>query len=85
MNSEANRPELDKIKLAKVRDGFRTHGVSISGWAKAHNLSAPLVHRILGGHSKCMRGESHRAAVLLGLKMGKAADPATFDPTAALR
>lgn len=85
MNSAAVATNLDKAKLDKVRDGFRSHGVSVSGWAKANNLSAPLVHRILAGHIKCVRGESHRAAVLLGLKKGQAADPATFDPATALR
>lgn len=85
MNSDANRTGMDKNKLAKVRDGFRLHGVSVSGWAKANNLSAPLVHRILSGRAKCVRGESHRAAVLLGLKAGKAADHSSFDPSAALR
>jgi gp16 family phage-associated protein len=85
MNFDCTKPQIDSASLNKIRDGFRSHGVSIAGWAKANNLSAPLVHRVLGGHLKCTRGESHRAAVLLGLKKGAASTPATYDPAAALR
>ncbi|HEY9105235.1 MAG TPA: hypothetical protein VIN58_01060 [Roseateles sp.] len=85
MNSDAVAVDLNREAIRKVRDGFRVHGVSVAGWAKANNLSAPLVHRILAGHMKCTRGESHRAAVLLGLKKGEASSPSTYDPSAALR
>ncbi len=56
----------------QVRRDFIRRGESINAWATRHGFSPSLVSDILCGRRKCLRGESHRAAVLLGLKVGEA-------------
>lgn len=67
----------------RIRAEFKRQGVSISAWARKHNLSPQLVHRVLD-KGAATRGESHRAAVLLGLKKAPIGDLDTFNPGAAL-
>lgn len=59
-------------KPAEVRAEFERTGTSIAQWARTHKLNPNLVYEILSGKAnrKCRRGQSHRAAVLLGLKDG---------------
>jgi len=56
--------------LAEAREEFDMQGLSISGWARENGFSANLVFDILGGRKKCLRGQSHRIAVTLGIKQG---------------
>lgn len=68
----------------RIRAEFKRQGISVAAWAKKHNLNTQLVHRVLDG-APGSRGESHRAAVLLGLKKGAAiGDLDSFNPAAAL-
>lgn len=53
---------------AKAR--LRRLGITAQEFAKANKLSPSTVYAVLNGQKKCTRGESHRAAVLLGLKEG---------------
>lgn len=53
-----------------VKDAFAERGLSISQWARKHNLAPQYVYDLLNGRTNGARGESHRAAVLLGLKEG---------------
>lgn len=55
----------------QVRAEFDRKGVSIAAWAREHQVSRSLVYEILAGRKKCIRGNSHRVAVLLGLKSGE--------------
>lgn len=60
---------------AEVRQEFARRGWSISAWAKCHSYNANLVISILADDEtcpriKCLRGDSHRIAVQLGLKDG---------------
>jgi len=55
---------------AQARAEFERRGVSIAAWARDHGVSRSLVYEILAGRKKCHRGDSHRIAVLLGLKDG---------------
>ena len=59
----------------EVRDEFIAAGQSIAGWSRANKTSPRLVYAILSEASsrRCLRGESHRIAVLLGLKRGSLA------------
>lgn len=60
-----------KTKTARqVRTELRRSGVSIAEWARANQASYSLTHELLAGRIKGHRGESHRIAVLLGLKDG---------------
>lgn len=56
---------------AEVRAELKRKGISISQWATANGISVLLVYQLLSGRRKGDRGESHRAAVLLGLKDGE--------------
>ncbi|WP_297572629.1 DNA-binding protein [uncultured Deefgea sp.] len=53
---------------------FRANGICINDWCRENKLSRFTVLDLLRGRRKGLRGEAHRAAVLLGLK----ADPATL-------
>ena len=58
---------------AQARAEFERRGLSIAAWSRQHGLTPSLVYEILGGHAhrRCLRGQSHRAAVLLGMKLGE--------------
>jgi gp16 family phage-associated protein len=63
------------VKTAEqVKKEFARKGVSIRAWAMANEFDPKLVYEILtSGVSKkrpCLRGQSHKIAVRLGLKNG---------------
>ena len=66
------------MKQLKTREeilaDFYRHGMSLSGWARTHNLPRQIVHDLLHGRCKGRRGMAHKAAVLLGLKDGVIAE-----------
>ncbi|HMW70065.1 MAG TPA: DNA-binding protein [Nitrosomonas sp.] len=60
-----------KLKTRQeVRAEFRRKGITVREWARKHNLSDLVVYQVLAGRNKCFWGESHRCAVLLGIKDG---------------
>lgn len=63
---------------AQVRDEFTAAGVSISEWARAHGFQRMTVVDVLRGTRKGKRGEAHRVAVALGLKVGRLVDVKNF-------
>lgn len=60
---------------AQARAEFERKGLSIAAWAQQQGVHANLVYEILNGNARrrCLRGQSHRVAVLLGLKHGELA------------
>ncbi len=54
----------------QVRAIFDEQGISIADFARTHQLNCNTVYQLLDGAKKGKRGESHHAAVLLGLKKG---------------
>ncbi|TDF86431.1 DNA-binding protein [Pseudomonas sp. H9] len=56
----------------EARARLALQGISAKEWAEKHDLSPSTVYAVLNGQKKCLRGESHRAAVLLGIKDGEA-------------
>jgi gp16 family phage-associated protein len=62
-------PEEARAKLDE-------QGLSIARWAVMNGLNPNTVSDLLNGRKKGVRGESHNAAVLLGLKRGKIANHA---------
>lgn len=54
----------------QVRQDFAARGESFAEFARKHGLSQSTVNEVLAGRKKGRRGEAHRAAVLLGLKVG---------------
>lgn len=55
----------------EARADFDRKGLSIAGWAREHGFSRSLVYEILAGRKRCLRGDSHKIAVLLGMKHGE--------------
>jgi len=57
----------------QVKAEFARRGISVRSWALANKFSPSLVHEILEGKKerKCLRGQSHKIAVRLGLKKGE--------------
>lgn len=49
-------------------------GVAVSVWARAHGLKIWAVRDVLRGHHQMLRGDGHKAAVLLGIKEGEIVD-----------
>lgn len=63
-----NTPSLRTRQEARA--WLKSQSLSIADWARAHNLAPQTVHALLGGHHAGARGQSHDAAVLLGMKVG---------------
>lgn len=65
---------LSKAKKAKslkaAREQFHRSGKSVVAWAKENGFCVNLVYLVLNGKRKCLRGQSHRIAVRLGVKAG---------------
>lgn len=71
MKEEPRNDVVAKTKtLAQAKDDFIRTGKSIASWAREHGVSPPLVRMILSGKRPGYRGQSHRIAVLLGIKDG---------------
>jgi gp16 family phage-associated protein len=54
-----------------ARRAFNQRGESQAAWARRHGVSKYLLCEILHGRRKCLRGQSHKIAVMLGLKSGE--------------
>lgn len=61
-------------RLAKTPDEVRAdldrRGKSVREWAREHGFSDRIVYEVLRGRLKGRRGQTHKVAVLLGLKDG---------------
>jgi gp16 family phage-associated protein len=60
----------------QIREEFAHKGLSLSGWARSHGFSTNMVIAIVNDDEqtpryKCLRGEAHNVAVMLGLKEGE--------------
>jgi len=49
---------------------LKSTGMAITAWARAHGLEPQVVYNLLSGYAAGSRGQSHDAAVLLGMKAG---------------
>lgn len=47
---------------------FREQGINVKAWAMDNGFDPGVVYSVLRGERKCLRGQSHRIAVALGLK-----------------
>jgi gp16 family phage-associated protein len=58
----------------QVKQEFAHRGESIAEWCKTNGVSPSAAYRVLGQKVvTAKRGECHKAAVLLGLKVGSVA------------
>ena len=55
----------------QARAALDRKGVSIAEFSRKNELNKNLVSDLLNGRKKGLRGEAHRAAVLLGIKDGE--------------
>lgn len=55
----------------QVLGDFARKGISIRSWAKANGIDPSVAHGVLSGRLTGRIGESHKAAVKLGLKHGE--------------
>ncbi|KAF5074229.1 hypothetical protein DSECCO2_183360 [anaerobic digester metagenome] len=56
--------------IQEVSAEFQSRGKSVAEWARENGLNPMVVYDLMQGRSAGKRGESHRAAVLLGIKDG---------------
>jgi gp16 family phage-associated protein len=54
----------------EAREWLVKHGLSIAGWARNHGFKYGQVRDVLRKRLPCNHGESHKIAVLLGIKDG---------------
>lgn len=54
----------------QAKQALDREGKSIADFAREHDLDEPTVYQVLSGRKKGSRGQAHRAAVLLGIKLG---------------
>lgn len=55
---------------AQVRKELTLRGQSVADFARRNGLNVATVHQVINGRNKGLRGQAHKAAVLLGLKIG---------------
>lgn len=59
------------VTREEVLADFARKGISVRSWAKKHGLTPAIVRGVLSGRLTGRIGESHKAAVLLGIKDGE--------------
>lgn len=60
--------------IDEVRGWFDRCGISVTEWAEQNGFSPSTVYALLGGRCRGHRGEGHRVAVALRLKLGASED-----------
>ena len=60
------------LTIEEARKRLEARGESVAAFARRNKLSARSVYGVLYGEKKGRRGDSHRAAVALGIKSGVA-------------
>ncbi len=55
---------------AEAKAWLDYQGISAAQWARENRFGQSLVREILAGRKRCLRGQSHNIAVLLGMKAG---------------
>jgi gp16 family phage-associated protein len=59
--------------IEEARDWFDENGIAVSTWAKDQGFKRHTVVNLLRGRTTGRRGESHKAALALGIKKQKRA------------
>lgn len=68
--SQPEHLQRELMSPGQVQTWFRESGISVVDWATKNGFSSALVYAVMKGKRKCLRGESHRIAVALGMKHG---------------
>ncbi len=69
------------ITREQARAELNRRGMTVAGFCRVHDLNQNLVYDLLAGRKKGLRGEAHRAAVLLGIKDGVIDGVEDFPPS----
>ncbi len=56
--------------LEDARNMFARTGKTIRKWAQEIGVHENTVYEVLAGRKRCLRGDAHKVAVLLGIKDG---------------
>lgn len=72
LNTHSNVAEARPMSIAQARAELSRKGVTIREWADANGVKRATAYNLLCGRLTGNRGEAHRAAVLLGVKLGEA-------------
>lgn len=70
MNSDTDMTQTRLKTAAEARAWFTEQGLSIAEWCRQYGFGITLTREILAGNKRCLRGQSHQIAVLLGMKHG---------------
>lgn len=62
-----DRPSV--LTRAEARAWFDASGMTINEWARANGFEPALVYSMLSGRLRGHRGQAHRVAVALGIKL----------------
>lgn len=62
----------------QAKEWLAKQGKTVQEFAREHSLDPFTCYQVLSGKKKGVRGESHRAAVLLGIKEGVADVPEQY-------
>ena len=60
----------DLERLKAVRADLERRGVTLADLARDLDIPRSTLYAVLNGQKRCLRGDAHRAAVLIGLKDG---------------
>lgn len=63
--------DISMNTIEQVKAEFVRTGQTREQWALKHGFTAGLVRAVLSGQTKNIRGDSHKIAVLLGMKEGE--------------
>jgi len=65
----------------EARAWLDCQGITIAQWSREHGFNERLVHEVLAGRKRGLRGHSHNIAIALGMKDGIPTDrPARVPP-----
>ena len=62
------KAKTDPYTPEEIKGEFKAYGIAVSTWCAKNNLHRLTVVDLLRGKRIGVRGEAHRAAVMLGLK-----------------
>lgn len=68
---------------AQAKAWLEQQGKSVQEFARENNIDPATTYQILSGRKKGRRGESHKVAVLLGMKIGVIPAPSASTPDTA--
>lgn len=60
----------DLERLRAVRADLERRGITLADLARELDIPRSTLYAVLNGQKRCLRGDAHRAAVLVGLKDG---------------